>query len=250
MSETHVMEGDLRHVRLPSLLQLAEAELYTGRITLTPGGSVTLHDGAVVAAATDHGLVGLGGLMELFLASEGRFVVTLDPTIVGAPLAPTIAIIMDGCKLIDEWTQLASERYTAGPDAARAHGGDAERLARVRPVLAAMARGATVAAAVASAGVSRASVVPDLLALVEAGLIVPPDVLAPPPTDTSAPIAPTALLTDDDIDELASRGRAHIRSGDLDSAEQLLRMALERRPNDRVLAQNLRLIALRRAQGT
>ncbi|HEY8377277.1 MAG TPA: tetratricopeptide repeat protein, partial [Nannocystis sp.] len=49
-----------------------------------------------------------------------------------------------------------------------------------------------------------------------------------------------------DFDTLLERARAHVRAGELDAAEALLRRALELRPGDRVAAQNLRVVLRRR----
>ncbi|MFO0747704.1 MAG: DUF4388 domain-containing protein [Myxococcota bacterium] len=256
-----VIEGDVRHVRLPSLLQLAEAEMHTGRLALTPGGSVAVRQGAVVDAATDSGLTGLAAMRELFLVADGRFALFLDASIAGTPLAPTIALVMDGCKLMDEWVLLASERYVEPPRAPSPTPAEAVALARLQPVLAAMRDGATLEAAVAATGAHRSEIVPVLQALVDAGRLEPaapeaPAAATPPPAATApvatpAPPAPPAAAAPDepvpdDLDELLSRARALMRRLELDAAERLLRAALERRPNDRVLAQNLRHLVLRR----
>jgi len=95
-----ILECDVRHVRMPSVLQLVEAEMYTGRISLAPGGVITIRSGAVVGAVSDGGLMGVAAMRELFLVSEGVCRIDLDASVAGKPVASTISLILDGCKLL------------------------------------------------------------------------------------------------------------------------------------------------------
>lgn len=306
-----ILECDVRHVRMPSVLQLVEAEMYTGRITLTPGGVIAIRSGAVVGAVTDSGLNGVAAMRELFLFSEGVCRIELDSSVEGKPLASTISLILDGCKLLDEWNELEGERLLFTSHATMLTPDLEAALAAMRPVLDAMQAGHTLRAAVSETLAHRSAVVPQVMRLIEAGVVdlprsssaahVPlslatqpePAVVSPPPlpvavtpaapsrkskrpaavsplvapvtVNAAAPVAAPAAVSSaapaqvtrdakvtaeelGDLDELVTRARNFIRSNKLDDAERLLRAAIERNPNDRVLAQNMRHLALRRMQ--
>lgn len=252
-----VLTGDVRHVRLPSLLQLCEAEMLTGRIVLE-SGEVALRSGAVVAARSDHGLDGIAAMRELFLVAEGPCRIELDASQTGQPLAPTISLVLDGCKLVDEWNELAGLRFAYARQPTMLTPALSEALAEVRAALDVMQAGATLAEAARQLGAVRSALVPHLMRLFEAGVIQELLPGEPPPlplplsdrrTDAASPSGPPSLPpVPDDLDELVTRARAHARRGELDLAEHLLRAAIERHPNDRVLAQNLRHVLLRRSQ--
>ncbi len=264
-----ILQCDVRHVRMPSLLQLCEGEMYTGRVTLAPGGVIAVRSGLVVGAETTTGLSGVAAMRELFLLPEGNCKIELDASVEGAPIDTTIGIILDGCKLLDEWNELAGERLvvtkTKPPAALQ------PALAGLREVLAEMRTGSTLYEAVTDTGAHRSVVIQQVMKLMEVGVLEigagepePVEVapieahpVAPPPLPPQAsgpksgqrerPL-PRVDMSGVDLDELVTRARAFIRTGHFDDAEQLLRAALERNPNDRVLAQNLRHLALRRAQ--
>jgi len=242
-SASSILEGDARHVRLASLLQLAEIEMYTAKLWLGEVGFIAVRNGSVVASQA-LGLDGVEAVFELFLHLEGRVRVMLDETIEGAPLATTISLVMDGCRLIDEWQQLSQDRWVIA-SVAEVADAFAPALTAMRPVLMAMERGARLEAALAEVGIARAKAVPALCALVEAGVIVPAKAVRP--LSLVAQPTPDALQdAPGDVDELIAQARRLVRANDFARAEQLFLRALEQRPNDRVIAQNLRHLALRR----
>ena len=262
-----ILECDVRHVRMPSLLQLCEGEMYTGRVRLAPGGVIAVRSGSVVGAETTTGLNGVAAMRELFLMPEGNCKIELDANVEGAPIDTTIGIILDGCKLLDEWNELAGERLVVSKTKPPAELKAA--FAALREVIAEMRTGSTLYEAVTDTGAHRSIVITQVMKLMEAGVLevggeapVEPDPIeahpvAPPPlpTQASGPKSgqrerPVHRIDTSgvDLDELVTQARGFIRSGHFDDAEQLLRAALERNPNDRVLAQNLRHLALRRAQ--
>ena len=250
-----ILDGDLRHVRLASLLQLAEIEMYTAHIRLEDLGVISLRAGSVVAAYTAQ-LEGLAAVHELFLASEGRVRIELDDDVAGRPLAATIALVMDACRLVDEWQQMAGECWVLTSDMKLAPE-HVRLLEPLRPVIAEMARGATLEVALTQLGRARAPLVAPLSTLIEAGVLVPIksarpllSVVTPPPLPADAfsrdEPPPQEPLDDAQIDELVTNARRLMRANQFEHAERLLRTALEQRPNDRAIAQNLRHLALRR----
>lgn len=246
-----ILESDAKHVRLASLLQLVEIEMYTGRLSVDEAGFIMVRNGAVVGADAD-GIGGVEALNELFLHLEGRVRLELDETITGRPLAPTIALVMDGCRLIDEWLQLANERWAIA-HAVQIDERLGAHLRAMRPALLAMDRGATLEQAVVEVGTRRALATESFGALIEAGVVVPakgrPLALVPAPEPEPESTSAAEGLDVDanmDVDDLIAHARRLARANDIDRAERLLRAALERRPNDRVIAQNLRHLALRR----
>jgi hypothetical protein len=253
---TTVLEGDARFVRLPALLQLAENELHTGRIRLAPGGVVELAVGQVVRARTDDGLEAMLGLHELFFVESGRFTLELDDSVRGPSLGPTIGLIMDACKLLDDWTQLSQERWILAESTLVGHEREAD-VTQVRPLLSAMARGLTLGQAHEEARqrgrpISRSTSTPALLRLIDCGLIIPmdPNLLAPPPlpAESRRAATPEVERATVDVDEMLVRARRCLKENALDDAESLLRQAIALRPNDRVIAQNLRQVAFRKGE--
>ena len=251
------LEADLHLVHLPSLLQLVESELHTGRIEFAPGGSIDIVSGQVVGARTHDGLEHEFALHELFFVDTGRVSVVLDESVRGTPLGPTFGIIMDGAKLIDEWTQLADERWLLAESTPVPPEREPE-VTLLRPLLVAMSRGATLGRAYAQVSQrartpARAQLVPALLRLIENGLVsaTAPIEHEPLHRDESTHTRPRHIAPhrDDetlDVDELLMRARLLLKSLDLDRAEDLLQQALDARPNDRVIAQNLRIVTQRR----
>jgi hypothetical protein len=246
---------------------------------------IAIRSGAVVGAFTDSGLNNISAMRELFLAPEGSCRVELDGTVKGQPIGSTIALTLDGCKLLDEWNELSPERLALSSHTFTMTPELEESLESVRSVIDAMHDGATLIDAVDQTSSERSVVLPHIMRLVEGGVVELPVngmahlPLSKPVTSRNERPAPKAEIAtekplakraasnghrDDDasvsepddetveipedIDELLVTARSHIKANELDAAERMLRVAIERYPNDRVLAQNMRHLALRRMQ--
>lgn len=238
-----LLSGSLRAVGLPSLLQLAETEGLSGRLALHGAGEVQLRDGLPVAARCE-GLEARAALMELFLVDVDRFslhAVEVLPD--GAPLGEVLELVMEGCRLADEWSRLAPCPITTAP--ADPVPGAAGAL------LAALDAGQPLERGRRAAGLARAACVDPILDLVEQGrlrlgapLPLPADPPAPSPAPApglpqpqSPPVAPAAAPLD--YFTALERGRAQLRDRDHDGAEASFQAALAARPDDRVARQNL-----------
>lgn len=220
-----VLEGDLAHISLSSVLQLAEAESVTGRLTLRETRSIDLLRGVPVAAQLDH-ITGITAVLDLFTEPGERFSLVLNGAITGRPLGDTLGLILEGCRIADDWARLAnlitrpvnvSEIAVQSP-AAR--------------VLAKLNGRTTIGEATRQAGVARSDVVDDLTALVEARQLL--ELTTPPPPERDRAPLPSDYFTALEV------GRTALRAGAYDQAEAAFTHALSLRPGDRVAAQNLR----------
>lgn len=245
-----VMSGDLEYVRLGALLHLAETEMLSGRISFEDHGHVEIDRGHPVAAACGDDLGGIDAMRELFFCDRGSFELRLADDIQGDSLGPVIALVMDGCRLVDEWERLATMHLVWDPtweDGAD----DALRplIRRVEGVLGALDGSRSLAQVIAARGRHRSRVTDPLRILLEAGHleeVEPPEGATDAAASTVTPV-PGTVPADGDYDELVARGRELLRGGDLDAAEERFLSALELRPNDRVVAQNLRHVRLRKS---
>lgn len=233
-----VLHGELAHVRLGSLLQLAEAEGFTGGLVLEGAGTIAIAQGQPVAARCGR-LAGVAAVRELFFAEAGRFWLELGPVAEAPPLGPVIALVMDGARVVDEWERLAPLhlRWDAEGEGS-ADEGCARLVARARAVLARLDGRDTTRAAVTLARANRGEVTDPLRLLLEEGHLEHVDA----PAD-----AVEQELSSEPFDALLVVGRARLRSDDIAGAEEAFRAALRLRPDDRVAAQNLRHAAQRRA---
>ncbi|MCK6504253.1 DUF4388 domain-containing protein, partial [Myxococcota bacterium] len=112
-----LLAGSLKAVGLPSLLQLAESEGLSGRLTLHGAGEVDLREGQPVGARCE-GLWARAALMELFLVDADRFSLDGAGSLpAGPPLGEVIELVMEGCRLADEWSRLAACPVARAPQA-------------------------------------------------------------------------------------------------------------------------------------
>ncbi|MCB9675656.1 MAG: DUF4388 domain-containing protein [Alphaproteobacteria bacterium] len=255
-----VLEAELEAVHLASLVQLVEGEMFDGWLHC-PTGRLGLRQGAVVAARCGE-LDGMPALRELFLCPVGR--VRLERGVAeGAPLGGTLALVMEGVRIADEWDRLAPlvldeaagfEAPTIGPvDRALLNGFDGVR---------------TTYEVVKAAGIRPSGVTDALLQLMDEGWLVEvaparPDevrrwqatvgtepVEAPAPAPVAAapepepePMAPAPTAVEpQDYYEALDAGRIALRAGDHDAAEASFMAALAARPGDRIAAQNLKRV--------
>lgn len=221
-----VLRGNLRRIGLPSVLQLGEAEALTGSVELLELGDVKLSKGRPVDASCGT-LTGVNALLELFVRSASDFRVVEDAVGTDEPLGSLVGLIMEGCRLADEWRRLAPlPLATTEP-------GVVDRAGAAAPVVAVLGDEPTVEAAVQRAGVARALVVDPLQALLEEGALR--ERTRPPPPRRSRP--PSG-----DYYTAIDQGRKHLRAGRFAEAEAAFEIALAERPGDRVAAQNLRRV--------
>jgi hypothetical protein len=208
-----VARGDATVFGLSSLLGLLEAEAFSGRMVYG-SGVIAFARGAPVRAELGA-RSGVPALLELFLEPAGTFVIERADVAAGPPLGDPTALLLEGCRLQDEWARLA-------PIAVLPQG----PLPPALQPLVALLDGRPLVDAVAAAGLARAGGVDPLLAALEAGTLV-----------ETLPRRPT-LPTDFDA-ELDAARRA-VREGRLDDARGHFQRALSARPDDRIARQNLR----------
>ena len=161
MSEVPVLQGRLGPVGLAGVLQLAASEMLTGVLTV-PGAEIRLHQGAVVGVKAEVGTTGLVGLRDAFMGPSGLFRFDASAVREGAPLGPTTMLIMNACRVADEWARLAPMRL-----AATASLDLAEVAEPVRRVIGLLDGERVVGEARAAAGVSAAEVTDTLLMLLD-----------------------------------------------------------------------------------
>jgi hypothetical protein len=157
---------------------------------------------------------------------------------------------MEGCRLLDEWSELATQRLRRDVTVEPSNRAESGALAAIADVLPHLDRG-TVADAARATRLARTLLISPVRLLLHAGILCESD---PHITRSeAAPLVPTDRNTigvDVDPTELLTQGREAFRRGDLQLAEQLWVRALGQQPNDRVLAQNLRVVRQRLAAST
>lgn len=222
-------QGDLELVSLASVLQLIEGEAMTARLTLDVGGEATFHGGRPVGAVwREH--TGAIAFLELFLRGGSQFTVTVAPVPAGPPLGAVVGLIMEGCRLADEWRRIAWQTYAA---ANRPRPPEMDRVGEA--LLPHIDGRCTLEGVVDKARLPRSRAIDPLLALMEEGLIYLAT-SAPPPIRDHGPLDIAGF------GEAMDQGRTALRAGDFDRARRLFTQALALRPEDRVAAQNLRRV--------
>lgn len=244
-----VLRGDLASVHLSSILQLAEAERLSGALKLAEGCGVTFSEGEVTAAEAG-GLQGFPALVTLFFLGRGTFVFDRREPAGGAVLAPLLRIILEGTRIVDEWTRL-------GPMKLGWSGAPSTLHAPLTPLGPLLDGQISLHRAALGLGLAPALLVDPILTLFEDGRLIErgapdapepwpePDALnlaAPAVEERAAPPSPTGpgSTAEADFDALLDQGRRSLRSGDHDEAERCLLRALELRPDDPIATQNLR----------
>lgn len=238
-----LLDGELKDISLPSLLQLAQAEAITGKIEVHGRGQIGLIKGHVGTVACGT-LSGIEALRELAFHDRGHFsLLRGEPD--GDRCADNVTFaLMDAYRLRDEWNRLAGVVLRRVADRPwKPTGGlldevvlDLDGRRPLAEILRHRPRGVTLLldALLDALGLGLLERVP-----VGRGEAPPPTLTLAPPVPEPEPPPPGPV----DFDELVERGRALIRGRDLDAAEALLRQALALRPDDRVVGQNLRALA-------
>lgn len=240
-----VLRGDLSAIRLPTLLQLAEAERLSGWLELGPTARIVLVNGAVTEA-TCGPLQGVLALQTLFFVPDGTFVLKVGSPEPRPELVPMLRALLEGMRLLDEWARI-------GPLVLAPTGALPAASAEAQAVLAKLDAKASLQEIVLEAALSPAAVVDPLLALLEQGLlreVAPPkpSVPWPGPAALSPGVAPRPSAAASFEDALAL-GRRHLREGRLEAAEAAFQHAAALRPDDPIPRQNLRRVQQIRAEG-
>lgn len=224
-----VLSGDLTLVSLPSILQLVEAECITGLLTVDGGGEVGFFAGRPVSARWGS-VSGVAALLDVFVHDAPAFTLRTHAVPNGQPLGAVLGLIMEGCRLADEWKRLAFQCFAV------AHRARAVELGEVpRTLLPHLDGGTVFELAVQRAGLARSAVIDPMLALIDEGVVH--EVTSPPP-----PARDHGPLTVAGFGEAMDRGRDALRGGAYTEAAAYFEAALALRPEDRVAAQNLRRV--------
>jgi len=231
---TELLRGELRDLSLVSLLQLAQVEAISGWLRVEGRGEITLlkgHVGTVVCGR----LSGVEALRELAFHDHGRFVLARgEPA--GDRCGDNVTFaLMDAYRLRDEWKRLADSVLRRVDDRPwKPTGGPFD------PIVLELDGQRTLSEIVDPALGIATLVIDAALDALRLGVVerIAARGRRPPPL---------AVVDGEDVDDLVERGRELVRRGDYDAAEPLLRRALARRPDDRVIQQNLRALARRRA---
>lgn len=203
------LQGDTGGVGLFSVLQLAELEAMSGRFEVA-AGTITLHRGQVVAAEAGS-LTGIDAVYELLLAPPSRFVLRKEEVAGGEPLAPTAILMLEGCRLLDEWQRLAP-MVLAPAGGAVVEGLPSSLLSRLdgrRPLESAVSR----------AGLARARLVDPILAALEARSLEEKAVAEPWDDEDDRPTPGPVLLGKGPVAETSAGGSRHAADAVPDTAD-------------------------------
>lgn len=229
-----ILQGDLFEISLASLLHLAQYEALSGWLDVLRRGVIVLKKGQVCGARCGA-LAGLDALRELLFHRGGRFSLRRgEPTCaIEDDSASVTHALMDAYRMRDEWNRLSTAvwRVPAGRPW-QPVGGELDRLV-------AELDGRCTLAAAARVVPALTTILDPLLQAIAHGQL---ERVGQSPTLVPAPEVVA------DFHELVDQGREFLRKGDHVSAHALLSRALALRPDDRVVQQNLRALALRMRQ--
>lgn len=230
-----IMSGELGELSLAAILQLVLYEAVSGWLTIPDDGQITLQRGHVIDARCGR-LAGVEALRELLFLEGGRFVLTRGEPPPGLPIDNVTFATVDAYRLRDEWSRLRDVvlRPIAGA-AWRPTGGHLD------DVHAELDGRRTLAEIVQARGGGVTLLLDAIVDALALGLLEKVAVAGEARVAAEVTIDPDLGFFD-----LVDRGRDHLRAGDLDAAEAILRRALALRPDDRVVQQNLTALALRR----
>lgn len=217
--------GDL--AELSTLLQLVEMEVLTGRVRYDRGGEIGVYGGSIVRAGLGR-LSGVGALLEMFLVTSGPFGVDVGAEPKAPPLGSTAALVLDGCRLLDDWRRIESLFLSAG------------RAGPLPPPLQALQFDGRLptGSVLAAAGAARHPLVDPILQAIESGVLVE--------VARAAPAVPAANAAT--YEACMEEGRRCVRGGRLAEARARFSEAITLRPDDRVAIQNLRRVAAMEAR--
>lgn len=218
--DTAVLSCQIEAVSVVCFLQTIEAASLTGTLT-GEGLEIHFRDGSPVAPpdTADDALV---DLLDLFMRDRGTLSFEAGE-VSGSPIGDNFALYMEGCRLADEWSRLRHAHVKVAQPGA------------VRPSLEAHLDGSVdLATALALSRLRWPDVSGELGAALESGALTrslqptPPAAAAPDPGDAG------------DFDALVTAGRKALKARSFEEAIGAFRRALELRPNNALVAQNLR----------
>lgn len=231
-----VLACDLGAVPLTEVLQLAEASRLTGLLTV---GTTEIRwcEGRMVGASCGE-RTGLCVVLDLFLVDRGRAVfdrrevkeVGADPA-----LADGFAVQMQGCQLADEWDRRAADVYAPLGTASGLGGLPFDGQATLEAVIIEAGGGWSGVASAVLASIERGE-----LEHVGRGTRMRTAHMAEVAAVEIAEPAIPADAPEVDVDGAISLGRRAYKDGRFSDAIRHFQVALDLRPDDRVVAQNLR----------
>lgn len=229
------LSGDLEHIHLSSLIQLAELDGFTGVLALPEEPRAIEFSKGQMCGAHWGAVAGVRAFRCLFLQERGLFELVVDPTVCGTPIGNSAMLIMEAFQAVDEWNHVRDLVCRIGDD------GRDDVPAELSAIVPLLDGAHTVGEAVAATRAEPCSVGRAVRTLIDAGRI---SVVGTRPSRHDAP-APTPAVDPAPADrrdfyELLDEGRALLRDGAYERAEDSFRRALDLRPNDRIALQNLR----------
>lgn len=229
---------DTRRFELSMVLQMVHTQGLTGRLSIeadaAPLGIADFYGGKVIAASCGPAS-GTTGFLELFLVPTTRATFATHTPTPTAPLGSLLAMILEGCRLRDEWAQMGPRTWVPDPERALEAPSSPPGL---RSVLATLDGLLTLEEAVLRAGVARATVLDALRAMIDAGMLRPASPSGAEPLRSTEPSPESRDEALSFLEALAA-GRRHYSRGNLDSAAEAFLEATRLRPSDRIARQNL-----------
>lgn len=250
MPETR-LAGDLGAVSLAGLFQLLESESTTGRLELSRG-RFDLFNGYL--AKCEYGsLRGSQAAIEAMIRAAGQFRFVDVDVSASQPVAPTMALVMESCRVLDSLERIGSA-HLARSEEWSVRVGDLDRRLFIRaldgsvplaplmierelPIVTSLPWIEELLASgqLVRVGMTEVSVL-DLLRRTAQG--ARSTSVAEPAASPIVSESPDAA-GDATFDELIFEARSHARKRRYDLAEKSLLTALELRPGHRIAAQNL-----------
>ena len=229
---------DTRQFDLAMVLQLVHTQRLTGHLSVesnaTAVGIADFHAGEVTSTrcgkATDA-----TGLLELFVMPNTQATFFVHPHPAQPPVGNLLAMIIEGCRLKDEWSQLHAviPHRNEGNEALEP---DALQDPGISVLLPELDGRCNLALAVQRAGVARCVIIDPVRALLNQGALT----TAPHESDGEAPDRSTdESMPDLRFFEALESGRHHYVHGSLGEAATAFRRALQLRPDDPVARQNI-----------
>ncbi len=243
-----ILRGRLDRISLASVLQLADGEAFDGWLLVDGATRIGCRAGSIISAELGV-LRGRQAVRELFLVRKGRFALELTKAPgTEQPIGSTMGLVMDGCRIADEWHRLAAMVLEVI---------EVDRSGLTDPTRAVVARldgTRCTLEAVLEVGCPSSAVVDELLSLLESGSVAE---VAPPKHDLVERLsAGDAERIQPDVTEgvdfhqALELGRAALKARDFPRAEAFFLEALNVRPGDRIANQNLRRVRQLRASAT
>ncbi len=228
-------------IEITLVLQLAQAQRFTGRLSVEGSlpfvGTVDLYEGHPTAASCGPA-EGAVGVLELFLIPTSRATLSVHPVREAPPLREMLALILEGCRLRDEWIGLRARALEHDPAHPLPEGrADGPGL---RALLAALDGSQTLAEAIREAGLVRAEVIDPVRALLAEGILSARDPTGSAPASAAGDPVVRGAPSDLRFFEALELGRRHHAHGAIAEAAEAFRAAVRLEPAHPIAEQNLR----------